>query len=176
MNMTEKTLLERAYDFAAEKHKDHKRKYTGKPYITHLINVARTVTLVTDNQETIAAALLHDTVEDTATTHDEIREHFGDRVAELVFALTDVDHTFGNRATRKALDRARLADAPAAVQTIKLADLIDNTVDIMDHDPHKFGPVYLREKRLILEVLTKGDPKLFAEAKRISDSYLTERE
>ena len=69
----------------------------------------------------------------------------------------------GNRAHRKAIDREHTAQAPAAAQTVKLADLISNSRSIMEHDP-QFAVVYLAEKRLLLEVLTKGDPGLHARA------------
>ena len=71
----------------------------------------------------------------------------------------------GNRATRKAIDREHTAQAPAEAQTIKLADLISNSKSIMAHDPD-FAVTYLAEKRLLLEVLTKGDPGLHAEASK----------
>jgi (p)ppGpp synthase/HD superfamily hydrolase len=108
----------------------------------------------------IAAAWLHDTVEDTGVTSELIRKEFGDQVADLVGWLTDVsrpDH--GNRAQRKAVDRAHTAAAPAAAQTIKLADLICNTRSIVEHDA-KFAETYLAEKRQLLEVMIKGDARL----------------
>jgi len=84
----------------------------------------------------------------------------------LVGWLTDVsrpDH--GNRAARKAVDRAHSAAAPAAAQTVKLADLISNTRSILEHD-QKFAKTYLEEKRLLLEVMTKGDSTLMAIARK----------
>jgi hypothetical protein len=66
---------------------------------------------------------------------------------------------------RKARDCAHSAQAPAEAQTIKLADLISNSRSIMEHDP-EFARVYLEEKRLLLEVMTKGDATLMAEAKK----------
>ncbi len=91
---------------------------------------------------------------------------FGKRVRDIVEALTDVPTVEGgpNRKARKAMDRARIALADADVHTIKAADLIDNTSSIVEFDP-KFAKVYLAEKALLLEVLTKADPKLLARAK-----------
>lgn len=138
------------------------RKYTNEPYIVHPVEVAGIVSKVPGaTDEMIAAAYLHDVVEDTGVTIELIKKEFGDEVAELVGWLTDVsrpDH--GNRAQRKAVDRAHTAGAPAAAQTIKLADLISNTRSIVEHD-EKFAKTYLAEKRLLLEVLTKGDPGLW---------------
>jgi (p)ppGpp synthase/HD superfamily hydrolase len=136
------------------------RKYTFEPYIVHPAEVAGIVAEAGGTPEMIAAAWLHDTVEDTGVTSELIRAEFGDEVATLVGWLTDVsrpDH--GNRAARKAVDRAHTAAAPAEAQTIKLADLICNTKSIVAHDP-KFAVTYLAEKRALLEVMTKGNPSL----------------
>jgi (p)ppGpp synthase/HD superfamily hydrolase len=114
----------------------------------------------------VAAAWLHDVVEDTGVTIETIRAEFGTEVAELVGWLTDVSRPeHGNRAHRKALDRAHSAAAPAEAQTVKLADLIANTRSIMAHD-EAFAKTYLEEKRLLLAVMTKGDATLMAEARK----------
>jgi len=161
-------IVERARMFATAAHAavGQLRKYTFEPYIVHPSEVAGIVAEVGGTPEMIAAAWLHDTVEDTGVTSELIRKEFGDEVAMLVGWLTDVsrpDH--GNRAARKAVDRAHTAAAPAAAQTIKLADLICNTKSIVAHDP-KFAVTYLAEKRQLLEVMTKGDPALRARAIR----------
>lgn len=162
------TLIEKARAFATAAHAavGQLRKYTFEPYIVHPAEVAALVATVPGHTpEMIAAAWLHDTVEDTGVTIELIRSEFGAEVAELVGWLTDVsrpDH--GNRAARKAVDRAHTAGAPAAAQTIKLADLIANTRSIMEHD-EKFAVTYLAEKRMLLEVMTKGDPGLMAQAR-----------
>ena len=83
--------------------------------------------------------------------------------------LTDVSRPEdGNRAARKTLDREHIAKASPQAKTIKIADLIDNSRSIMAHDP-QFARVYLAEKRLLLDVLTEGDPTLYAMARRIVD-------
>jgi (p)ppGpp synthase/HD superfamily hydrolase len=155
-------IVERARMFATAAHAavGQLRKYTFEPYIVHPAEVAGIVAEAGGTPEMIAAAWLHDTVEDTGVTSELIRAEFGDEVATLVGWLTDVsrpDH--GNRAARKAVDRAHTAAAPAEAQTIKLADLICNTKSIVAHDP-KFAVTYLAEKRELLEVMTKGDPRL----------------
>ena len=135
------------------------RKYTNEPYIVHPIEVAGIVAEVPGaTDEMVAAAHLHDVVEDTGVTLELIRKEFGDEVATLVGWLTDVsrpDH--GNRAQRKAVDRAHTAGAPAAAQTIKCCDLWSNTKSIVAHDP-AFARTYLEEKRALLAVMTKADP------------------
>jgi len=163
--MTE--LVERARMFATAAHAavGQLRKYTFEPYIVHPAEVAGIVAEAGGTPEMIAAAWLHDTVEDTGVTSELIRAEFGDEVAMLVGWLTDVsrpDH--GNRAARKAVDRAHTAAAPSEAQTIKCCDLISNTRSIVAHDP-KFAETYLAEKRLLLEVMTKADPRLLERAR-----------
>ncbi len=165
--------IKEAIDFAKAAHAGQVRKYTGEEYYTHPLEVARIVhTHVVDHtQEMIVAAVLHDTVEDTDTTIEDIRIAFGDTVAEYVFFLSDVSvPSDGNRAVRKLLDRSHIAKAPAAVKSIKLADLIDNTKSITAHDP-RFAKVYMAEKVLLLDVLHEGDSVLFAIAKSQVEEY-----
>lgn len=157
-------LIMRAALFAARAHSDQIRKYTGEPYINHPIEVASIVATVEHTPEMLAASLLHDVVEDTFFTLDDIYREFGQPVRALVYWLTDVSKPeHGNRAQRKEIDRRHMAAAPAKAQTIKLADLISNTSTIAKHDPG-FARVYLEEKRLLLEVLTKGDETLLERA------------
>jgi (p)ppGpp synthase/HD superfamily hydrolase len=163
------TLPERARVFATAAHAAvaQLRKYTNEPYIVHPAEVVHILTTTVEpTEEMIAAAWLHDVVEDTGVTLETIRKEFGDKVADLVGWLTDVsrpDH--GNRAARKAVDRAHTAAAPAAAQTIKCCDLISNTRSIMEHD-EKIAKTYLAEKRLLLEVMTRADPRLLEQARR----------
>ena len=161
-------MVERARVFATAAHAavGQVRKYTFEPYIVHPAEVAMIVAEAGGSEAMVAAAWLHDTVEDTGVTNEVIRAEFGAEVAELVGWLTDVSRPeHGNRAHRKALDRAHSAMAPAEAQTVKLADLIANTRSIMEHDV-AFARTYLEEKRLMLEVMTKGDSILMAEARK----------
>jgi len=162
-------IVEKARIFATAAHAavGQVRKYTNEPYIVHPEEVAGIVARVEDStHEMIAAAWLHDVVEDTDVTIEVIEQEFGSEVAEIVGWLTDVSKpSDGNRAVRKAIDREHTAKAPASAQTVKLADLISNSRSIMAHD-EKFAKTYLKEKRLLLAVMTKGDAKLMAEAKK----------
>jgi Guanosine polyphosphate pyrophosphohydrolases/synthetases len=145
---------------------DQRRKYTQQPYREHLEAVAGLVAQVTDDPEMLAAAWLHDTVEDTPATFGEIERAFGPAVRALVADLTDVSVPGdGNRAVRKAIDRQHTARASTRAKTIKLADLIDNCRDICAHDP-RFARVYLSEAAALLEVLDAGDPGLYRQAQQ----------
>lgn len=156
----------RAKEFATLAHEmvSQKRKYTGEPYITHPAAVVELVSGVPHTEAMLCAAWLHDTVEDCGISLDEIERVFGFEVASLVEQLTDVSKpSDGNRAARKTIDREHTAKATPEAKTIKLADLIDNTRSIVEHDT-SFARVYLQEKRLLLEVLREGDSHLWNEA------------
>lgn len=135
------------------------------PYIVHPVEVAGIVAEaegVTVNM--IVAALLHDVVEDTGVTITTILRMFGVEVAEYVMHLTDYytpeNFKLLNRAARKTLEAVRMANAPVAVKTIKLADGLSNTPSIAINKPN-FMPVYGKEKRHVLEALRGGDRGLW---------------
>ena len=156
MNLVETARL---YAQAAHRAVGQKRKYTGTCYTVHTVDVASLVASFDGTEEMIAAAHLHDVVEDTAVEVSDIREVFGAEVAELVDWLTDRSRPEdGNRAVRKAIDRDRLGEAPAEAQTIKCCDLISNTSSIVEHDP-SFAKVYLKEKAELLDIMTLADPR-----------------
>lgn len=151
------TLIDKALKFSTAAHAavNQKRKYTGEDYIVHPIAVSNLVKENGGTDEMIAAALLHDTVEDTNVTREQIAEEFGWKIFKLVVELTDVTKPEdGNRATRKAIEAKRLGMASKEAQTIKLADLIDNTKTIFKYDP-KFAKVYIQEKIALLEAMDK---------------------
>lgn len=145
-------LEERALKFATEAHASIRqiRKYTGKSYITHPIAVAEIVRSVFGHtEEMIAAALLHDVVEDTPVTLSDIYREFGVYVGSLVQGLTDISKpSDGNRAARKHMDLEHIANAPAEAKTIKLADLIDNTETIALYSKD-FWKIYSKKPRFL---------------------------
>jgi (p)ppGpp synthase/HD superfamily hydrolase len=157
-------IIANAAALATRAHEGQKRKYTGEPYVTHCQAVAALVASVPHTPEMIAAALLHDVIEDTDTDFDAIVAACGETVGRYVVLLSDTPRSLGmNRERRKAHDRERLAAAPPEVQTIKYADLIDNLSSIVEHDPG-FAKVYRYEKQQLLKVMTKGDPTMYQRA------------
>lgn len=153
-------VIARAFAIAAHAAVGQRRKYTGEPYHVHPERVAEWVRSAGGDDNMIAAAWLHDVVEDTQVTLEFIEREFGSDIAELVDWLTDSQTpNDGNRATRKSNEAERLGRSPARAQTIKLADLIDNTSSIVTYDPG-FARVYLREKEALLEKLRDGDRQL----------------
>lgn len=169
-------IVEKARIFATAAHHGarHFRKYTGAHYINHPASVVALVRSVPHTPEMLAAAWLHDTVEDTGVTLMLIEMEFGEGVADLVEMLTDVSGPLdGPRHCRKQKDLEHTAKASPAAKTIKLADLIDNTSSIVKYDPI-FAQVYIREKARLLQVLTEGDPMLYSQAAACVDTYLAE--
>lgn len=160
------SLEEQARRYATKAHADagQRRKYTDEPYIVHPAAVAELVRSVTDNEAMLAAAWLHDTVEDTPSTLLDIENFFGADVARLVGMLTDSEQPAAkNRAARKVAHFQHTAQASADAQTIKLADIIDNTRAIVHYDPH-FSRIYLVEKRVQIALLKEGNSDLWQQA------------
>ena len=168
-------ILEKFFAVVSRYHAGQKRKYTGEPYVNHLLSVAELVSKVTDSETIIAMALGHDLLEDTTCTMPDCKneliyagfdEYAANHIVIGISWLTDVftpDTVPGNRAERKRAEAHRLRRAPDHIHTVKYADLIDNTKSIVKHD-HKFAKVYLAEKRYLLECMRLGDLKLFHEA------------
>ena len=116
----------KAKEFATKAHSSigQRRKYTNEPYINHPASVVEIVRTIPHTPEMLAAAWLHDVVEDTPVTLQDIEFTFGSEVAELVENLTDVSQPQdGVRQVRKEKDRQHLARAKPEAKTIKLADL-----------------------------------------------------
>ena len=161
MVKTQKTKLAANFAAAAHKLRNHRRKYTNDPYIVHPAEVAKLVSMVCFDEDVICAAWLHDVVEDTVFTLDNIHCLFGARVAALVEQLTDIAvPSDGNRKVRAEINRNHTAVASKEAKMVKLADLISNTKSIVEHDPD-FARVYLKEKELLLEVLQDADSQLY---------------
>lgn len=155
----------RAKLIAEVAHFTQRRKYTNEPYIEHCRRVAEMAGRAGVCGNAVAAAWLHDVVEDTPITLDFIAERCGCVTASYVRDMTDTKNMYMNRAARKEFDRMRLADAPPDVHTIKCCDLIDNTESIVQYDPN-FAKVYLKEKQLLLDVLTKANKDILAAAQQ----------
>jgi len=123
-------LLDRAINFAVRAHAGTERRGKGFPYIVHPMEAMEIVATMTPDQELLAAAALHDTVEDTDVTVDMIRAEFGDRIADLVAAESDVfvegvsDEDSWHDRKQAAIDR--LAKAPHDAKMVALGDKLSN--------------------------------------------------
>lgn len=145
--------LMRALDFAARKHRDLKRKgAAAEPYINHLTEVARLVAEATDGDDAllIIGALLHDTIEDTKTTREELEREFGQAVAALVAEVTD-DKSLPKE-ERKRLQIETAPHKSRGAQIIKIADKISNLRSIAESPPSDWSA---ERKRLYFDWATK---------------------
>ncbi|GAB4094291.1 HD domain-containing protein [Flaviaesturariibacter terrae] len=169
------TLLEQVRDFADRAHGTQLRKYGADRYIVHPLRVMERLAGVGAPRAILAAALLHDVLEDTPVIPEELlvflRSLFSPEEAghilELVVELTDV-YTHAafpkwNRRRRKEAEAERMSSISAEAQTVKYADILDNTREIVADDPG-FAPRYLRECRKLLALMGAGDPALRKEA------------
>jgi len=133
-------LLLRALAFAAHKHRDQRRKDAeASPYINHPIALAEVLAREggISDLEVLAAALLHDTIEDTATTAEELRAQFGARIAGIVAEVTD-----DKDLPKEERKRLQIEHAPAishGAKLVKLADKICNLRDVADRPPAQWG-------------------------------------
>jgi (p)ppGpp synthase/HD superfamily hydrolase len=165
-------ILEEIRDFVDHAHGDQMRKYSPERYIVHPVRVMEICEEYTQYLPVLAAALLHDVLEDTKTGKDEIREFLRKHMTGgqahhalmLVVELTDVyvkaDYPELNRDQRKSKEVERLAKISANAQTIKYADIIDNCKEITGHDAH-FAPLYLKECKHLLTMCKKGNKQLY---------------
>lgn len=150
-------IYRKAISFASAAHRDQVRKYTGEAYVTHPIAVGKALAADGWADDIVIAGILHDVLEDTEFTRDDIRVAFGSYVLALVVQLTDVftkeDYPHLNRKARKTAEADRLALCSAEAKAIKLADIKDNTASIIAHDPG-FAKVYLAEKAYLVARIT----------------------
>lgn len=157
-------LIIKARAFMIRKHAGQVRKYTGEPYHTHPEEVLAILRRYGygSNELMSIVALLHDTVEDTDTTFQDLADDFGAEAANGVWWLTDPPLDVGNRAARKARARSRLSNAPFHLQTVKYADGMHNTQSIKAHDVN-FWRVYRHEFQDLLAVMNGGDPTMYTD-------------
>lgn len=166
-----KTILEQIYEFADQSHGTQLRKYTPERYMVHPLRVMELCKPVTDDQAVLAAALLHDVLEDTPVKASELMiflkqlqsEQTAAKTLKLVIELTDVyvknSYPNLNRRERKAKEAKRMQSISSEAQTIKYADILDNCREIVLHDL-EFAPRFLTECRQLLQVMDKGDSSL----------------
>jgi guanosine-3',5'-bis(diphosphate) 3'-pyrophosphohydrolase len=157
-----------AAHFAAQHHAEQKRKgVAAEPYINHLIEVAELVAASSDvlDVELVMAAFLHDTVEDTGVTGEEVERQFGPDVAGLVMEVTD-DKSLP-KARRKALQVQTAPKKSPRAQTLKLADKISNLRSVLSSPPPDWSRERRREyfdwAREVIAGLTSPNPRLKAQ-------------
>lgn len=168
-------ILNKVKDFADKSHGNQLRKYTPDRYIVHPVRVMEICSEYTSELPVLAAALLHDVLEDTPVTPTTLSEFLltvmsptdAGKTMQLTVELTDVyvrkNYPQWNRRTRKAYERTRMEQISADAQTIKYADILDNCLEIPPTETD-FAEMYMRESRQLLKSIPKGHQKLYEKA------------
>jgi (p)ppGpp synthase/HD superfamily hydrolase len=158
------SLVLKARTFAVGRHGRQTRKYVNELLSRHLeAVVSHLVDHGIDDEEVLAAAYLHDVIEDTPTTIEELMAVFGAHTAELVYWMTDAE--VGSRTARKTMFCWRIGRAPWEAKLIKMADIVDNAATIRLANP-AFATEYLTEKTQML------DQMALIESQRLTDLRL----
>ena len=167
-------LLIKALAFAAHKHKDQRRKdESALPYINHpiaLANVLANEAGITD-ENVLCAAILHDTIEDTETTKEELIKEFGEKVAAIVLDVTD-DKNIKDKALRKQLQIEHAPHISHEAKLVKLADKISNLRDILNSPPKDWDRERKRDYFAWAASVVQGVRGTSASLEKIFDSLL----
>jgi (p)ppGpp synthase/HD superfamily hydrolase len=177
------TVLDTITAFADRAHGAQTRRYTPERYIVHPVRVMELCREYTTDEAVLAAALLHDVLEDTPVTRTQLTDFLltvmapgeAHRTVQLVEELTDVyvkpAYPHLNRKQRKKREADRLAKTSPDAQTIKYADIIDNGTEMVRHDP-AFARLFLHEGKMALLKMAAGDSRLYQRALRTIDECL----
>ena len=157
-------MIEKAQQFAIEKHKGQKRKFSSENYSEHSKRVAEIVKKYKNSykiNELISAALLHDTLEDTNTKEDEIRELFGDLITSLVKELSSNKEEIKKTSKKEYLAKKMSKEMSSWALVIKLADRLDNIescrkIESLNEESRSFTKRYREETEYILNNLEKN--------------------
>lgn len=146
-----KEIVNKAYNFSKIKHEGQKRKYVDLDYFTHPKYVAR-ILEETDDSDLVCAGLLHDTLEDTATTHQELIDEFNIRIASIVSELTS-DKEMVKKLSKVAYLSQKILTYSIDACKVKLVDRIHNLLFAeTDNAPYEFVKKYYKESTQLLKV------------------------
>ena len=155
------TLILKAAHFSAQKHSTQRRKdENASPYINHPISVALAIAQIggVDDPEILAAALLHDTLEDTETTPEELEHEFGKKVCDFVLDVTDDKTLPKEERKRRQIEHAKKISNGAAL--IKLGDKISNVTDVINNPPEDWDNNRRKEYLDWAEKVIENCPKV----------------
>jgi len=168
-------LILRAIRFSAQKHNDQRRKDAkASPYINHPIEVAETLWRVGEvrDETLLIAAILHDTIEDTGTTKEEIETEFGREVLNLVLEVTD-DKSLPKQ-TRKQLQVEHAPHKSERAKLLKIADKINNIRDVITSPPENWSLERRQEYLLWSERVVAGLRGVSPQLEKLYDEMLAE--
>ncbi len=177
ISLTKSKIIRRAKKFAKEKHKGQKRKFSKEPYFNHVKRVAKNIKKYKKSHksdELIATAFLHDALENTDTSYEELKKNFGKLVASLVKELSNEDEKINKIGKKEYL--AKKMSNPKKTSSwalcIKLSDRMDNVSDL-NKSNSKFRKKYVDETKYIIKKLeekrrlTNTQKNLIREIKKI---------
>jgi guanosine-3',5'-bis(diphosphate) 3'-pyrophosphohydrolase len=175
-------ILKEVEQFADWAHGDQLRKYSPERYIVHPVRVMEMCKPYTSDAAVLSAALLHDVLEDTDVTKQELSQFLNkvmpdqaDKTLKLVVELTDIytkrAFPYLNRRKRKMREADRIQQTSGDAQLIKYADIIDNCPEISEKDPD-FAKRFLKECRHLLTKMKKGESELREKAIAIVEQHL----
>lgn len=153
---TAEELIARAKEIAVRQHECQYRKYTGEPYITHPAAVAQIVQTLPHTPEMVAAAWLHDVVEDTDMGLPMVEYIFGPKVAAIVGGLTKQ-----GKKQPIAIQAVWLSKEHRDIKTIKLADIYHNISNLVDVAPRDYALKYLTEKQQLIAHMWDNEQPLW---------------
>lgn len=164
-NQNDLALIFKALEFASIKHRDQRRKdVDASPYINHPIALAKVLTVegVITDVNTICGAILHDTIEDTETTAEELTVKFGEAIAKIVDEVTDDKNL--DKDVRKRLQIEHAPHASHQAKLVKLADKICNLRDIVNTPPADWSlqrkQEYFDWAKQVVDQVRDASPKL----------------
>ncbi len=178
------TRLEQVKDFASKAHEGQTRKYENQPFIVHPIRVMELCREYTEDITILSAALLHDVLEDTEVSEDDLYTFLSsvmektdsEKTVRMVLELTDVfikaDYPSWNRRKRRNKEADRIQHTSGDSQTVKYADIIDNCTEIARHWEDDFSEKFLKECRSLLKRIDKGHPQLYQRAIQVVNDGL----
>lgn len=161
-----------ALSFATEKHAGQARKYSGVPYISHPTRVGQTLREYGYPPEVVAAGYLHDVLEDTSATEEELRSIFGDRVTNLVKEVTNDKEKMADLG-KGAYQAQKITSLSRCARAIKLADRLDNVQDLRTIPDKTFAKRYSYETLDMIKALWSTSGYLSPSIKDMAWSILS---
>ena len=154
-------------EFAFSMHKGQVRKYSGEAYIIHPVLVSQICQRVTDDENTIIGAILHDIIEDSDGKLQDIQELFGQEIATIVQYCSEISSKdSGNREYRKKIDREHYCNGNNASKIITISDAIHNCSTMQDSQS-KFTQLYYSEKvSMVNDIVTSLDKEIISPQSR----------
>ncbi len=170
-------IIQKAKEFAEKAHKDHFAHFNNNrkfPYVMHLEEVAELVKNAGGNDEEIASTWLHDTIEATETTIEDIEKEFGKNITEIVFGLTDLPEFINLPLEERKIKQAeRVAKESNSIKKVKLADQTSNVRRIAEGKPNwtkEQHIIYINGAKKIAEVCKEVSPEMY----KIFEKYYEE--